>query len=117
MNEAHEHDTADVHFLVCVLAQEVSHDGHMPGMFGIILVPAVARQVGLTENILFFVDFQRKSQLFCKAFVLTHKLICLFFYFYGSVAVPRAGSDFSGQPQKVILLQKSYDNILMKVIL
>ena len=78
MNEAHEHDTADVHFLVCVLAQEVSHDGHMPGMFGIILVPAVTRQVGLTENILLFVDFQRKSQLFCKAFVLTHKLICLF---------------------------------------
>ena len=35
----------------------------MPCVFGIIFISSVPRQVGLSENIFFFVNFQRKIQL------------------------------------------------------
>ena len=36
----------------------------MPGMLRVVLVASVTTQVGLTENVFFFIDLEDKIQLF-----------------------------------------------------
>ena len=41
MDEAHQHDFCDVHLFIGVLLKEIGHDGHVPGVFGVIFTAAV----------------------------------------------------------------------------
>ena len=69
MDQAHQHHFADVHLFVGIFPQQVCHDRHMPGMLRVVFPPPVSGKMRLPENILFLVDFQRKSQLFFQAFL------------------------------------------------
>ena len=64
MNQAHKHDPRHINLLIGILLQQICHDSHMPGMLRIVLVASVTTQVGLTENVFFFIDLEDKIQLF-----------------------------------------------------
>ena len=69
MNQAHDHDAAYVDLFICILSEQISHDGHVPGVLGVVLVPAVAAQVRLSENVLLLIDLKRKSKLLRQTFI------------------------------------------------
>ena len=94
MNQAQNHDSADVDFLVSIFLQQICHDCHMPCMFSIIFSSAMARQMGLSENILFFIDLYDKIDLFLQS-VVHHSTSCANRYCSASLTAIRTHSSHS----------------------
>ena len=76
MNKAHDHDFSDIDRFIGILPQQVGHDGHMPGVLGVVFIPSVSGQMGLPEDVLFLIDLQGKCHLLFQTFL--HIVPCLF---------------------------------------
>lgn len=78
VDQAHHHDLRHVHVFVGILPQQPGHDGHVPGVLGVVLRPAVAGQVRLPEDAFLLVDFQNEIQLPFQSFVHISLSISMF---------------------------------------
>ena len=78
MNQQHGYRPQQVNGLIGVFRQQNGHQRNVPGMLGIVFLPAASGEIGLPPDLLFLVDFPDKGNLLLQS--VLHRL-CLLFCF------------------------------------